>query len=71
MDSRKVLLRGYTFKETKQDRFAKKPLATKAEEIDDQSTEEDVNALRRSIELFSFPFFFYDRLTTLDLRFLL
>ena len=57
MDSSKLLLRGYKFKETKHNRFGKKPLATKTEEIDDQSTEADVNALRRSIELFSFSFF--------------
>ena len=57
MDSRKLLLRGYKFKETKHDRFGKRPAATEAEEIVDQSTEADVNALRRSIKLF-FSFFY-------------
>ena len=67
MDSGKLLLRGYKFKETKPDRFEKKPAATEAEEIDDRSKEADVSALRRSIERFSFSFlFFYDRLTTSD-----
>ena len=42
---------------------------TEDEEIGDRSTEADVNTLRRSIELvFSC---FYDRLKTLDMRFLL
>ena len=41
---RQLLLRGYKFKETKHDRFGKKPAATEAEEIDDRSTTEaDVN----------------------------
>ena len=71
MDSRKLLFRGYKFKETKHDRFGKTPAATEAQEIDDRSTEVDVNALRRSIELFFFISLFYDCLTTLDLRFLL
>ena len=52
MDSRKLLLRGYKFKETKHNKFEKRPAATEAEEIDDRSTEADVNALRRLIELF-------------------
>ena len=68
--SRTLLLRGYKLKETKLDRFGKRPEATEAEEIGDQSTEVDVNALRRSIEPFSFSFL-YDRVTTLDLHFLL
>ena len=34
MDSRKHLLRGYKFKETKHDRFAKRSAAIEAEEID-------------------------------------
>ena len=46
--SRKLLLGGYKFKETKHDQFGKKSAATEAEEIDNQSTEVDVNALRRS-----------------------
>ena len=54
MDNRKLLLRGYKFKDTKHERFGKRSAATEAEEIDDRSTEADVNALRRSIE-----FFFY------------
>ena len=45
------------FKETKHYRFGKRPAATEAEEIDDRSAEADVNALRRSIELFFFLFF--------------
>ena len=68
--SRKLLLRAYKFKETKHDRFEKRPAAAEAEEIDDRSTEADVSALCRSIGLFFFSFF-YDRLTTLDLCFLL
>ena len=63
-----------SYKETKQDRFGKRPAATEAEEIDDRSTEADANAFRSSIGLFSFLsffFFIYDRLTTLILRFLL
>ena len=31
VDSRKLLLRGYKFKETKHDRFGKRPAATEAE----------------------------------------
>ena len=54
VDRNKLLLRGYKFKETKHDRFVKKLAATKAEEIDDGSTEASVNTLRRSIELFFF-----------------
>ena len=54
VDSRKLLLRGYKFKETKHDRFGKRPAVTEAEEIDDWSTEADRNALRRSIEFFFF-----------------
>ena len=71
MYSRKLLLRGYKFKETKLNKFEKRPAATEAEEIDDRSTEADMNALRRLIELFLFSFFLHRRLTTLDLRFLL
>ena len=56
-------------KETKHDRLGKRPAARKAEEIDDRSTEADVNALRRSIDLFLF--FFSTSSSTLDLRFLL
>ena len=56
MDRRKLLLRGYKFKETKHDRFGKRPAATWAEELDDRSTEANVNALCRSIELFFFLF---------------
>ena len=54
VDSGKLLLRGYNFKETKHNRFGKRPAATEAEEIDDRSTEADVNALCRSIKLFFF-----------------
>ena len=57
VDSGKLLLTGYKFKETKHDRFRKRPAATEAEEIDDRSTEAGVNALRRSIKLFFFSFF--------------
>ena len=58
MDSRKLLLRGYKFKDTKHDIFGKRTAATEAEEINDRSTEADVNALCRSIELFLFSFFY-------------
>ena len=54
VDSRKLLLRGYKFKDTKHDRFGKRSAATEAEEIDDRSTEADKNALHWSIELFFF-----------------
>ena len=57
MDSRKLLLRGYKFKDTKHDRFGKTSASTEAQEIDNRSTEADVNTLRRSIELFFFFFF--------------
>ena len=70
MSSRTLLLRGYKLKETKLDRFGKRPAATEAEEIGDQSTEVDVHAVSRSIEPFSFSFL-YDCVTTLDLHFLL
>ena len=58
MDSRKLFLRGYKFKDTKHDRFGKRSAAIEAQEIDDRSTEADVNTLRRSIELFFFSFFY-------------
>ena len=58
MDRKKLLSRGYKVKETKYDRFRKRPAATKAEEIYDRSTKADVNALRRSNALFFFLFFF-------------
>ena len=57
VDSGKLLLRGYKLKKTKHDRYGKRPAATEAEKIDDQSTEADVNALRRSIKFF-FSFFY-------------
>ena len=44
-------------KETKHDTFGKRPAATEAEELDDRSTEADVNTLRRLIELFFFFLF--------------
>ena len=56
MDSRKLLLRRYKFKETNHDRIGKRPAVPEAEEIDYRSTEADVNALGRSIELFIFIF---------------
>ena len=71
VDSRKLLFRRYTFKDTKHDRFGKRSVATEAEEIDDRTAEADVNALRRSMELFFLSFIYLRRLTTLDLRFLL
>ena len=37
VDRKKLLLRAYKFKETKHDRFGKRPAATEAEEIDDRS----------------------------------
>ena len=57
VDSRMLLLRGYNFKRNQTRQIWKRPAATEAEEIDDRSTEADVNALRRSLELS-----FYDRL---------
>ena len=53
MNRRKFRLRGYKFKETKHDRFGKRPAATEAEKIDDRSTEADVNTSRA----FFFSFF--------------
>ena len=70
MNRRKLLLKGYSFKESKHDRFGKRPAANAAEKIDERSTEAGVRAFRSSIGLLFF-FFFYDRLRTLDLRFLL
>ena len=59
VDSRKLLLRGCHFKETKHDRFGKRPAATEAEEIDDRSTEADVNTLRAGwSSCFLFSFFY-------------
>ena len=52
VDRGKLILRGYKFKETKHNRFGNRPASTEAEEIDDRSTEADVNALRRSMKLF-------------------
>ena len=71
MKRRKLLKKGYNFKESKHDRFGKRPAAKAAEKIDDRSTEADVSAFRRSIGLLLLFFFFYDCLKTLDLRFLL
>ena len=56
MNRRKLLLRGYTFKEITQDRFGEKPARTEAEKMDDRSTVADVNAFHRAIRLF-FVFF--------------
>ena len=58
VDCRKLLVRPYNFKETKHDRFGKRPAATEAEEIDYRLTEAEVNALGRSIELLVVFFFF-------------
>ena len=64
---RTLLVRGY--KLTKHDRFGKRPAATEPEDIDNRSTEAEVNALRMLIALF---FFFFQRSSNnLDLRFLL
>ena len=72
VNRRKLLLKGYKFKESKCDRFGNRPAATAAEKIDEWSTEADVSAFCRSIGLFFvFCFFFNDCLRTLDLRFLL
>ena len=68
VNRRKFLLKGYNFKESKHDRFGKRPAANVAEKIDERSTEADLSAFRRPIGLL---FFFYDRLRTYDLRFLL
>ena len=55
-----------SWKETKHDIFGKRPAATEAEEIDDRSTEADVNALRRSIE---WCFFFFSTSSSNKFRF--
>ena len=67
MNRRKLLLKGYNFIESKHDRFGKRPAANAAEKIDERSTEADVRAFHKVDR----AFFFYDRLRTLDLRFLL
>ena len=55
MNRRKLLLKGYKFKESKRDRFGKRrPAATAAEKIDERSKEADVSAFRRSIRRFFF-----------------
>ena len=54
VNRRKLLLKGYNFKESKHDRFGKRPAANAAEKIDERSTEVDVSAFRRSIRLFFF-----------------
>ena len=58
VNRRKILLKGYNFKESKHDRFGKRPAANAAEKIDKRSTEADVHmsAFRRSIGLFFFFF---------------
>ena len=56
MNRRTLLLKAYKFKESKHDRFGKRPAATAAEKIDERSTEADVSAFRRSIGLFFFFF---------------
>ena len=55
VDNRKLMLRGYKLRKLNTTDLEKdlQP-ATEAEEIDDRSTEADVNALRRLIELFFF-----------------
>ena len=49
VNRRKLLLKGYNFKESKHDRFGKRPAANSAEKIDERSTEVDVSAFCRSI----------------------
>ena len=58
MNRRKLLLKGYNFKESKHHRFGKRPAANAAEKIDERSTEADASAFRRSIRLF-FVFFLW------------
>ena len=58
VNRRKLLLKGYKFKESKCDRFGNRPAATAAEKIDEWSTEADVSAFCRSIGLF-FVFCFF------------
>ena len=57
VNRRKLLLGSYKFKETKHDRFGKRPAVTEAEKIDERSTEANMNAFRRSIGLCFFFFF--------------
>ena len=52
VNRRKLLLKGYNFKESKHDRFGKRPAANAAEKINERSTEAGVSAFRRSIGLF-------------------
>ena len=54
VNRRKLLLKGYNFKERKHDRFGKRPAANAAEKIDERSTEADVSAFRRPIGLVFF-----------------
>ena len=67
MNRRKLLLKGYKFKESKHDRFGKRrPAATAAEKIDERSTEADVSAFRRSIGR---VFFFFCLRSSKNFRF--
>ena len=54
VNRRKLLLKGYNFKESKHDRFGKRPAANAAEKIDERLTEVDVSAFRMTIGLFFF-----------------
>ena len=54
VNRRKLLLKGYNFKESTHDRFGKRPAANAAEKIDERSTEADVSAFRSPIGLFFF-----------------
>ena len=66
VNRRKLLLKGYNFKESKHDRFWKRPAANAAEKIDERSTWAPSEGRSGC-----FFFFFYDRLRTLDLCLLL
>ena len=55
MDSRKLLLRGYIFKDTKHDRFGKRSAATEAEEIDGGGRECSPQVNRVDFSFFSTP----------------
>ena len=61
VNRRKLLLKGYNFKESKHDIFGKRPAANAAEKIDARTSDWrrwDVSAFRRSIRLFFFCLFF-------------
>ena len=72
MNRRKLLIKGYNFKESKHDRFGKSWKETCSERgWEDRRTIDGGGREHLRIPQVDRAFFFYDRLRTLDLRFLL